>query len=560
MERCFMAKHEDQELRRRAVAAVTQRRGNPPASTAKLVSELEIHRVELEMQNEELRRARVATEAALARYTEVFDFAPIGHVVLDPDLRIREINHLAARLLGTERGRLIERPLAAFVAQTGITQFDMLMRKAVGSVVVSVQDEFEMSRGNEPWLCRMTVASLASSEARLLVALEDITDAWRKQIALTQSERALSEANRHKDDFIAMMSHELRNPMASIAACIAAMQSSEASADTSRRMLDILGRSTNHLSRLIDDLLDVTRITSGKIRLQPAPIELVELMSGVLADLGPGIARAGLQLETAIATGEMWTLGDPVRLVQILTNLLANAQKFTPKGGRITVALERRDNRAVIRVADNGVGIDPSQIESMFEPFVQSTQGLDRSRGGLGLGLAVARGLVELHGGHITMRSHGRGLGTEVSFDLAIETPNHRHSERAAEPAVARHRILVVEDQPDAAESLQLLLEMHGHEVQIAGDGAAALAVARTFAPEIVLCDLGLPTMDGFEVARAMRADPALRNHHLIALSGYARPEDVQRSREAGFDSHLAKPVSLAVLQRAIQAANKPGR
>jgi two-component system CheB/CheR fusion protein len=554
-----MAKHEDQELRRRAVAAVTQRRGNRPATTAKLVSELEIHRVELEMQNEELQHARIATEAALARYTEVFDFAPIGHVVLDADLRIREINHLGARLLGSERGRLIERPLAAFVAITGLTQFDVLMKKATASAV-SVQDEFEMSRGDEAWLCRMTVASLARSEARVLVALEDITDAWRKQVALAQSERALSEANRHKDDFIAMLSHELRNPMASIAACVTALQTSDASADTTHRMLDILDRSSKHLGRLIDDLLDVTRITSGKIRLQLAPIELGELVSKVLADLGPGIERSGLRLEAAIAPGELWTLGDPVRLVQILTNLLANAQKFTPKGGRITVALERRDDRAVVRVTDTGVGVDPAQIDSMFEPFVQSTQGLDRSHGGLGLGLAVARGLVELHGGHIGMRSQGRGFGTEVSFDLPIETPNPTREERAAEPTVARRRILLVEDHADAAESLQLLLEMQGHEVQIASDGADALTMTRTFAPHIVLCDLGLPTMDGFEVARAMRADPALRHHYLIALSGYARPEDVERSREAGFDGHLAKPVSLAALLRAMQAANQHGR
>ena len=555
-----MPKHEDEELRREAVAAVAARRGNAPATTAKLVSELEIHRVELELQNEELKRARAATEAALARYTEVFDFAPIGHVVLDANLRIREINHLGAKLLGSERGRLIERPLVAFVARTGLTQFDVLMKKVAGSPV-SMHDELEMLRGNEPWLCRITAASLASGEARrLLLALEDITDAWRKQIALAQSERALSEANRHKDDFIAMLSHELRNPMASIATCVAAMQSNEVNADTTRRMLDILDRSAKHLTRLVDDLLDVTRITSGKIRLQPVPIDLGELVSGVLADVKPGIERSEQQLHTEIAGGELWTMGDPVRLTQVLTNLLANAQKFTPAGGRITVALERRDSRAVVRVTDTGIGVDPAQIASMFEPFVQSSQGLDRSPGGLGLGLAVARGLVELHDGHIAMRSQGRGLGTEVSFDLPIETPNHTRHERAAEPVATRHRILIVEDHADAADSLQLLLEMQGHEVQVARDGAVALAVARTFAPQIVLCDLGLPMLDGFEVARAMRADPALREHYLIALSGYARPEDVERSREAGFDHHLAKPVGLAALQRAIVAANARAR
>jgi len=200
-------------------------------------------------------------------------------------------------------------------------------------------------------------------------------------------------------------------------------------------------------------------------------------------------------------------------------------------------------------------GVEPSQIAALFEPFVQAAQGLDRSRGGLGLGLAVARGLVELHGGHITMRSEGSGTGTEVSFDLPLELPNATAARPTAAAATRQRRVLIIEDHIDAAESLQLLLEMEGHEVKIANDGQAGLALAKTFVPEIVLCDLGLPGMDGFAVARAVRAESSLRDRYLVAISGYARPEDIKQSRAAGFDNHLAKPVSLAALHAAFAAA-----
>jgi CheY-like chemotaxis protein len=207
-------------------------------------------------------------------------------------------------------------------------------------------------------------------------------------------------------------------------------------------------------------------------------------------------------------------------------------------------------------VRDTGIGIDPSQIPALFEPFVQGAQGLDRSRGGLGLGLAVARGLIELHRGRIAMHSEGPGRGTEVVFELPIEAPRREAAPAPAVGAAARRRVLIIEDRPDAAASLELLLTMQGHDVQVASDGGAGLALARIFGPDIVLCDLGLPTMDGFAVARAMRADPVLSRRYLVALSGYARPEDVAQSRSAGFDSHLAKPVSAADLHTVFAAAS----
>jgi two-component system CheB/CheR fusion protein len=313
-----------------------------------------------------------------------------------------------------------------------------------------------------------------------------------------------------------------------------------------------------HLTRLIEDLLDVTRINRGKIQLQRVPVELVGLVSSAVVDARLAFERRNLQLEVSLPGSELWTVGDPVRLTQVLSNLLTNAQKFTPPGGQVTVSLERIDKRAVVRVRDTGVGVEPSQIPALFEPFVQATQGLDRSCGGLGLGLAVARGIIELHGGSIAMHSDGPGRGAEVTFSLPIESPTllaNRPFADAAPPV--QRRVLIIEDHPDAATSLETLLAIEGHKVRTASDGAAGLALARTIDPDVVLCDLGLPEMDGFAVARAIRSDPVLRDCRLVAVSGYAQPDDVARARSAGFDSHLAKPVMLASLKAELALVNR---
>jgi len=552
------------DLRSCAEARIARRRKKQPAASS-LSAELEVHRVELELQNEELRTASDVAETALARYTEVFDFAPIGYAVLDAGLQIREINHAGAALLGAERARLVGTRLAVHAARTGLPALHDLLDQA-RTAGRSVQAELELVRGGQPWQARVTAAALPRGDASLLIAFDDVTEARRKEIELASSELALREANQRKDDFLAMLSHELRNPLAPILTCVATLRLVEPGTEQASRMLDIIERSTNHMTRLIGDLLDVTRINTGKIQIERVPVELVGLVSGAVAGARLVLERRKLQLEARLPAGELWTQGDPVRLTQILSNLLTNARKFTPDGGRVTVSLARIDKRAVIRVRDTGIGIERSEIPALFQPFVQASQGLDRSRGGLGLGLAVARGLLELHGGRISIHSQGPGRGTEVTFDLPVELV-HRPVDPAPVDAapIAHRRILIIEDHADAAASLETLLAAEGHEVQTAADGVAGLALARAFDPDVVLCDLGLPTMDGFAVARAIRADPALRHGRLVAVSGYARPEDVARSRSAGFDSHLAKPVTLAALEAELTSADPssdraPGR
>jgi two-component system, chemotaxis family, CheB/CheR fusion protein len=542
-------------LRSRAEARIAQRRKKQPGPSS-LTAELEVHRVELELQNEELRAARDQAETALARYTEVFDFAPIGYVVLDAGLQIREINHCGAALLGAERARLVGTRLDAHAAQAGLPALHDLLDQA-RTAARSVQAELELMRGDRPWQARITAAALPRGDATLLIAFDDVTEARCKEVELARSELALREASQRKDEFLAMLSHELRNPLSPVLTCVAALRLVEPGTEQASRMLDMIERSTNHLTRLVEDLLDVTRITSGKIQLQRVPVELVGLVSAAIADARLAFERRALRLETRLPAGELWIHGDPVRLTQILSNVLTNAQKFTPDGGRVTVSLERSDMRAVIRVRDTGIGIEPSQISTLFEPFVQASQGLARSRGGLGLGLAVARGLLALHGGRISIHSDGPGQGTEVRFDLPVEAVNRAVDQDSADAApVAPRRVLIIEDHADAAASLETLLVAEGHEVRTAADGAAGLALARSFDPDVVLCDLGLPKMNGFEVARAIRADPALCHCRLVAISGYARPEDIARSRSAGFDSHLAKPVTLAVLEVELASAD----
>jgi two-component system CheB/CheR fusion protein len=249
-------------------------------------------------------------------------------------------------------------------------------------------------------------------------------------------------------------------------------------------------------------------------------------------------------------------LGDSTRLAQVLGNLLHNAAKFTPAGGRVTVALERVPGTAILRVRDDGVGIDAAVLPRLFEPFAQGDETLERSRGGLGLGLALVKRLVELHGGTVSARSEGSGRGAEfvVKLPLFEGAPAAKGADAAA-PAGARRRVLVVDDNVDAAETLRDLLEISGHEAAVAHDGPSALALARAFAPDAVVCDIGLPGMDGYAVARALRADGALRSVLLVALTGYALPDDLRRASEAGFDAHLAKPPPLGAIEALLRRA-----
>jgi CheY-like chemotaxis protein len=313
-----------------------------------------------------------------------------------------------------------------------------------------------------------------------------------------------------------------------------------------------MARQVGHLARLVDDLLDVTRISRGRIQLRRAPLDLAAVVRDTVEDHRAGIEAGDLRLALELPAAPVAVEGDETRLAQVLGNLLVNSAKFTPCGGTVSVRLAEEAGAALLEVRDTGEGIEPEVLPRIFEPFSQADRSLARSRGGLGLGLTLVKGLVELHGGTVTVSSAGRGAGTAVAIRLPL-APTLARSVQADPEARPAARVLVVEDNLDAAATLREALELEGMAVTVAHDGATGLAAARRTRPDVVICDIGLPgELDGYGVARAIRADPALCHTPLVALTGYAGPEDRARARDAGFVRHFAKPTGIDELLAAI--------
>jgi two-component system CheB/CheR fusion protein len=324
----------------------------------------------------------------------------------------------------------------------------------------------------------------------------------------------------------------------------------EPASEPAARARAVIARQFGHLARLVNDLLDATRIASGKVHVQRSHLELSELVRRTVEDHRSLFVRAGVDLSVRLQE-PLWVDGDPVRLSQVVSNLLANAAKFTNPGGKVEVSVRREPPAtATVTVQDDGVGMAPEILARLFEPFAQGDETLDRSRGGLGLGLALAKGLVELHGGAIEAHSDGVGRGSTFTVHLPLAARDAASPDAGRAPATAPpRRILVVEDNVDAAETLRDLLRLSGHTVEIAHDGPAGIAGAAAFRPDLVLCDVGLPGMNGYEVARTIRATASGRTTTLVALTGYGSEDDRRRAFEAGFDGHLVKPVSAEQLQ-----------
>jgi PAS domain S-box-containing protein len=367
-----------------------------------------------------------------------------------------------------------------------------------------------------------------------------------------RAEERLREADRRKDEFIAMLGHELRNPLAAIRSATELIKLTSPEDGRLQRAHGVLERQSSHMSRLIDGLLEVSRISRGKIHLDRETVDARKIIEGVLQDRKSQFEDHELQLTSDLPPEPVWIWVDHVRLAQVVDNLVGNAIKFTEPPGRITVTVHEEDRCVIIRILDTGVGIRPEMLGRLFKPFQQESQGIARASGGLGLGLAVAKGLVELHGGSIRAHSGGAGAGAEFEVRLPVtsaprEAPQSEGSRRAP-----RRRILIVEDNTDAAQMLRELLELSGQEVTVVESGREALDALAHHGADVVLCDLGLPGMSGYDLARAIRKDPALAEIPLVAVSGYGQPEDRRRAAEAGFDDHLTKPVDLAALDRVL--------
>lgn len=368
---------------------------------------------------------------------------------------------------------------------------------------------------------------------------------------LREIEQKLVQADQQKDEFLAMLGHELRNPLAAIRAASLVLKNLTGGDEHLERCQQILERQTTHMAKLLDGLLDISRIIRGKIKLEREPLDFGAICREASADLVDVLKQRQLEVRCDVPEEPVCVEADRVRLTQVVSNLLANAVKYTPDGGLVHVTLEEQDGMALLRVRDTGIGIESELLPHVFDVFRQSEQSIDRSQGGLGLGLALVKKLTELHGGHAEARSEGKNRGAEfvVKLPLSPTSPARAHDSRRP-PGAALH-VLLIEDNEDAADMLCQLLRLSGHEVTMARTGREAMTRARESTPDVVLCDLGLPEdMSGFDVARALRADERTRGARLIALSGYGRAEDKKRSAEAGFDVHLTKPVDIKALQR----------
>jgi PAS domain S-box-containing protein len=400
---------------------------------------------------------------------------------------------------------------------------------------------------------------------KLVGTNQDITERKRAEAQLHASVAAreqlvdeLREADRRKNDFIAVLSHELRNPLSAIRNRLLVLDRIGSGTEPARRTIDIVDRQLTQLSRLVDDLLDISRITQNKIHLRRTPLDLNQLVRAVIDDYQGLFASHGVRLQGFFAESPVIVDGDPARLTQVVGNLLHNAVKFTPSGGRtdVSLAADVGAGRVVLRVADTGAGMEPTMIDRVFLPFAQADRTLARSSGGLGLGLTLVKTLVELHGGDIGVRSEGLGRGTEFVVHLPLAEPSQRAvAQPVSESGSIPRRVLLVEDNIDAAETMRDVLELDSHTVEVAPDGEAGVRMAHDFRPDVLLCDLGLPGISGYDVARAIKRDPALQSTLLVAVSGYAAPSDVAQARAAGFDHHLAKPVGLERLRAVIASA-----
>ncbi len=375
----------------------------------------------------------------------------------------------------------------------------------------------------------------------------------------TQLYQALRDADRRKDEFLAMLAHELRNPLAPMQSALTILDAQGSRSAEAVHLRAVISRQMSHMTRLVDDLLDVARITRGKVALKREPVELARVVTQAVETSRPLIDAKRHALLIDSAGGPIWLDADPVRLAQVISNLLSNAAKYTDDGGKIRLSAALEGDEAVIRVRDTGIGISPEMLPRVFELFTQASAGLARSAGGLGIGLTLVRKLVELHDGSVSVTSAGRGQGSEFVVRLPAQpTPAIADAAPVEAASEGARRVLVVDDNLDALDTMSMLLEMFGHVVATAPDGVKAVEVAREFRPEVMFLDLGLPGRDGYEVARILREEFPKGTLWLVALTGYGQDEDRKRTRDAGFDQHLVKPVEPAALEAALHGA-RPG-
>jgi PAS domain S-box-containing protein len=492
-------------------------------------------------------RFRRELTVASNRLRRILEANPIGVVLGDEAGHITEANDAYLRMIGRTREDLEHGAIQwdAITPQEHSARDEGAIAQARERGVSDVYEKEYVRSSGERVPVLVACASLGDSR-ELAAFVVDISDRKRAEEALRDAHAKLVEADRRKDDWLGMLSHELRNPLAPIRTSVRLLEHAGASEEQAKRARAVIARQTEHLARLVDDLLDVTRIVHGKVVLQRERLDLRDVVARAVEDAEASLQQRGVRLTLELPDHSVWVDADATRITQVIGNLLANARKFTQPADEVLVSLRQAGTAAELTVRDTGAGIDPELMPSLFDAFVQGKRTLARSEGGLGLGLATVRGLVQLHGGSVRASSEGQGLGAEFVVTLPTVEPLVAANRPHAEPrrAAGRRYVLVVDDNHDAAQSLADLVGLLGHDVAVAYDGPSAIKAAQARRPDVVLCDIGLPGKSGYEVAKVLRSvnGGPLR---LVAVSGYAQAEDYERSKAAGFDAHVAKPPDL---------------
>jgi PAS domain S-box-containing protein len=488
-------------------------------------------------------------QARLAAIVECSDDAIVSKSL---DGIVTSWNPAAERMFGWTAAEAVGQHITLIIPKDRLAEEDHVLARIRRGEMLDHFQTIRVTKDGRLLNISLTVSPIKDHEGRIVgisKIARDVTDQKRLEAELTQRLEELAEGDRRKDEFLAMLGHELRNPLSAVRNAVVT-----ARLDPSRRerALDLAYRQTDQLARLVDDLLDVARITRGRMPLRLEAVSLASVVERAVETTKDLVDARGHDLVVSLPDERLHVNADPTRLEQVIGNLITNAAKYTEAGGRIEVTVQREGEQAVLRVRDNGIGIAPEMLSRVFDLFAQAQRGLARSAGGLGIGLTVVRGLVELHGGRVDVRSEGLGRGSEflVFLPCLPVTDGDAVSSGSATEAHGRPvRLLVVEDNVDVAEGLTMLLELLGHRVRVAHEGVAALEAARASVPDIMLIDIGLPGMNGYELAQSARQDSRLKSVVLVALTGYGREEDKQRAMAAGFDDHLVKPLTVEAFQ-----------
>jgi len=495
--------------------------------------------------------AQENTNALLAAIVESSDDAILSKTL---DGTITSWNRGAQHLFGYTAEEAIGRPVTMLIPDDRKDEEVMILARLRRGERIEHYETIRVTKDGRPVDISVTISPVRNETGQIVGASKVARDISLQKRAL----RELEEAGERKNEFLALLAHELRNPLGPIRHAVNILRARTPSADELQWATSIIDRQTEHMTRLVEDLLDVSRITRGTIELRRERVDIASVLKAAVEASSALIERSHHQLTVTHPAEPLYVDGDATRLMQIVTNLLDNAAKYTDPGGRILVSGEREGDMAVIRVKDSGIGISSELLPRIFEMFTQAGMSLDRAQGGLGVGLSLVERLVKLHGGTVSAYSAGAGKGSQFTIRLPAaqvqKAPEPEPRDGVGEPS-NRCRVLVVDDNVDSVDSLAMLLRMLGHEVQTASDGESAVAAAEAFRPDVAILDIGLGKVNGYDLAKQIRERPWAKDVVLVALTGWGQESHRRRSAEAGFNHHLTKPVEFDVLQQILAAA-----